>query len=158
VIFVTVGEQLPFDRLVRAVDQWARTRGRGDLFAQIGNGEYVPTAMEWTRFLEPDAFRRRLEQARVLVAHAGMGSILTALELEKPILILPRRAALREHRNDHQLATAQRLGQRGLVRVALDEAELERDLDRVDEFQAAPRIARHASAELLQAVREFVEA
>ena len=156
-IFVTVGEQLPFDRLVRTVDAWARERGRRDVFAQIGDGEYIPTGVEWARFLEPADFRARLAAASVIVAHAGMGSILTALELEKPILILPRRAALREQRNDHQLATAERLGERGLVHVALDERELERRLDQADALSAAPRIARRASEELLAAVREFVD-
>ncbi len=156
-IFVTVGEQLPFDRLVRAVDEWAGSQGRHDVFAQIGDGRYVPRNFEWTRFLEPDAFRNRLAAARILVAHAGMGSILTALELEKPILILPRRAALREHRNDHQLATAERLGEHGLVHVAMDEQELKRRLAEVEAFVAAPRIGRLASPELLRAVREFVD-
>ena len=156
-IFVTVGEQLPFDRLVRTVDVWARDRGRRDVFAQIGDGEYIPSGVEWARFLEPADFRARLAAASVIVAHAGMGSILTALELEKPILILPRRAALREQRNDHQLATAERLGERGLVHVALDERELERRLDQADALSAAPRIARRASEELLAAVREFVD-
>ncbi len=37
-IFVTVGEQLPFDRLVRAVDEWAAASGK-EVFAQIGNSE-----------------------------------------------------------------------------------------------------------------------
>jgi UDP-N-acetylglucosamine transferase subunit ALG13 len=157
VIFVTVGEQLPFDRLVRAVDAWARERGRRDVFAQIGDGEYVPSGVEWARFLEPADFRERLAAASMIVAHAGMGSILTALELEKPILILPRRAALREQRNDHQLATAERLGERGLVHVALDEQELQRRLDQLDALCAAPRISRRASEELLTAVREFVD-
>jgi UDP-N-acetylglucosamine transferase subunit ALG13 len=157
VIFVTVGEQLPFDRLVRTVDAWARDRGRRDVFAQIGDGEYIPSGVEWARFLEPADFRARLAAASVIVAHAGMGSILTALELEKPILILPRRAALREQRNDHQLATAERLGERGIVHIALDERELERRLDQADALSAAPRIARRASEELLAAVREFVD-
>lgn len=38
-IFVTVGHQTPFDRLIRLVDRWAEENMRHDLFAQIGHGE-----------------------------------------------------------------------------------------------------------------------
>ena len=58
-----------------------------------------------------------------------MGTILTALELGKPLLVMPRRAALGEHRNDHQLATVRRFAELGSVEVALDESELALKLD-----------------------------
>ena len=34
-IFATVGTQLPFDRLIAAVDRWAGTRPGREVFAQI---------------------------------------------------------------------------------------------------------------------------
>ena len=91
-----------------------------------------------------------------IVAHAGMGSILTALEYGKPILVMPRRGDLRETRNDHQVATAQRF--RGLphVAVAFDEQELVEKLDGLDRMMCGARIGPHASPELLAALREFV--
>jgi hypothetical protein len=39
-IFVTVGTQGQFDRLIRTVDEWADARGRTDLFAQTGPAVY----------------------------------------------------------------------------------------------------------------------
>jgi len=65
-----------------------------------------------------------------------MGTIITALELDKPILVMPRRGDLGETRNDHQLATARRLHALGLIEVALDEAELR---SRLDEFVRQPQ-------------------
>ncbi len=59
-----------------------------------------------------------MQAATAIVAHAGMGTILTALEMGKPLLVMPRRAALGEHRNDHQLATASRFAELGRVKVA----------------------------------------
>ena len=67
--------------------------------------------------------------ADAIVAHAGMGTILTALELGKPLLVLPRRASLGEHRNEHQLATARRFADTGRLAVAFDESELAQRLD-----------------------------
>ncbi len=155
-IFVTVGGQMPFDRLVRAVDTWAGRRKRTDVFAQIGETDFLPQHVLWTRFLARDEFRERILAAEAVVAHAGMGTIITALECEKPILVLPRRAALRETRNDHQFATAERLRERGLARVALDEEELARELDAIDRVPPSPRIRSQASDELLTAIRRFV--
>jgi UDP-N-acetylglucosamine transferase subunit ALG13 len=156
VIFVTVGAQMPFDRMCQAVDQWAAKRQRPDVFAQIGSTDWRPTAMKFTPMIDPPAFKKAMQECSVVVAHAGMGSILTALQYGKPILVMPRRGDLRETRNDHQIATAKRFKELGRVAVAFDEAELERELDRLGELRATERISPWASDELLNAVRAFV--
>src|SRR5262245_2413506 len=107
VIFVTVGAQMPFDRLVRSVDRWAGGRRRTDVVAQIGATDYHPSHMRWQPFLDSEAFGRRYREAQAIVAHAGTGSLITALQIGKPILVMPRRAGLRETRTDHQVATAE---------------------------------------------------
>lgn len=155
-ILVTVGAQMPFDRMVRAVDEWAGARGRSDVFAQIGETDYRPRHIQWTAFIEPDEFRRRVAEAHVLVAHAGMGSILTALEAGKPVLVMPRRGDLRETRSDHQVATARRFHDLGKVAVAFDEGELPEKLDRLDSLSAAGRISPWASDRLIGALSTFI--
>lgn len=157
-IFLTVGAQMPFDRLVRGVDQWACARARSDVFAQIGTTDYTPNSIEWSAFLEPPAFRERIERAAVIVAHAGMGSILTALQCGKPILVMPRRGDLRETRNDHQVATAERFKELGRVSVAMDESELPERLDEIHRLVATDPISPHASPELLGALKSFIHA
>lgn len=155
-IFVTVGTQLPFDRLVHAVDRWAAASGRDDVFVQAGPTEDPPRHVAWTAFLEPAEFERRCAEAQLLVAHAGMGTILGALVRGKPVLVMPRRADLREQRNDHQAATVRRLVERGLVHAAADERELEAMLGRVDELVARPPIGAHASPDLIDRLRRFI--
>lgn len=156
-IFVTVGAQMPFDRLVKTVDQWASDHGREDVFAQIGQTDYRPSRIQWTRFLDPGEFKRRYEAARVIVAHAGTGSIITALQLGKPILIMPRRASLRETRNDHQVATAEQFRHFGSVVVAWDEKELIARLEGVDDLDGRQAVGPYASHELVAAIRGFIE-
>ncbi|MFG0274867.1 MAG: glycosyltransferase [Phycisphaerales bacterium] len=155
-IFVTVGAQMAFDRLIGAVDAWAGERDRNDVFAQIGPSELTPSHMQWTNFLDPPAFRKRVQEADAIVAHAGMGSILTALEVGKPILVMPRLGRLRETRNDHQVATAERFLEMGRVAVAMDETELPSALDRLSALECGERISRWASPELLGALRAFI--
>lgn len=155
-IFVTVGTELPFDRMVRAVDEWAREQGRTDVFAQIGRTDWRPSFIPFAEFLEPAEINRWFARASTIVAHAGMGTILSALRYEKPILVMPRRAALGEQRNEHQLATAKRLLELDKIHVALDEHELRARLAGVEQLHARSRTGPYATASLLTAVREFI--
>jgi len=158
VIFVTVGAQMPFDRLVKAVDHWARASGRDDVFAQIGLSEYHPLNMQSTQFLSPEEFKHKYETAKVIVAHAGTGSLITALQLRKPILIMPRRASLRETRNDHQVATSEQFRRFDSVTVAWDENELIEKLGNIDNLCGGSQgIEPYASNELIKAMREFID-
>ena len=86
-----------------------------------------------------------------------MGTILSALQWEKPILVMPRRASLGEQRNEHQLATARRLSELGKVNVAMDEIELRSKLDRLGDLRAREKIGAFASADLITALRDFIE-
>jgi UDP-N-acetylglucosamine transferase subunit ALG13 len=158
VILVTVGAQMTFDRLVRGVDSWAAARGRSDVFMQVGVGGARPVHAQWVEFLEPAEFASRLDSCTALVAHAGMGSILSALEAGKPIVVMPRRGEFRETRNDHQVATAKRFRELGKVHVAMDESELPAALDALGGLSAAERIDPSASPALLAAVADFVHA
>ncbi len=156
-IFVTVGEQLPFDRLIRTVDSCALHLDQ-EVFAQIGQTEMRPVNIGYKPFLEPKEFRRCCESAEFIIAHAGMGTIIMALELGKPLLVMPRRVALAETRNDHQVATAKRFLKLDYISVAFDEKELEYKLFSFSEntliFSKRAQIA--PSAKLLQIIREFV--
>jgi UDP-N-acetylglucosamine transferase subunit ALG13 len=157
VIFVTVGTQLPFDRMVKTVDQWALRAGRDDVFAQIGPSEYKPRHIQWAHFIDADECRQRVEECTAVIAHAGMGSVITALELGKPIIVMPRDAKLNEHRNDHQLATARHLLRQGHVIVAFDEGHLEAKLEQIDSLRALGSITSAASNRLVHALRDFIE-
>lgn len=154
-IFVTVGAQMPFDRLVTWVDDYATAHERKDFAAQIGPSDLEPRSIEVLPFLDPQAFRARMEAASAVVAHAGMGTIITALELGKPILVVPRLGALGETRNDHQVATAKRLAEDDLVLAAYDEAEFARQMEVLEARQGGARIGAQASDSLLARVREF---
>ena len=156
-IFVTVGAQMPFDRLIRAVDDWTSSRGMvGKVFAQVGASIYQPKCLETAPFMDPSKFRARVEAAELIVAHAGMGSILTALEYSKPIIVMPRRAELGETRNNHQVATARRFVERHGVVAAFDEHELFKMLDQAEELPATLKIGSCASEDLISSVRTFI--
>src|SRR3989338_304387 len=152
-ILLTVGAQMPFDRLVKAVDQWAASHPDVHVYAQVGDSSYLPINIESTNFIQPVDFRARVQWADLIVAHAGMGSILMALQYGKPIVVMPRRGDLLETRNDHQVATATRFKTMGKVAVAIDEQELPGLLDDAATICAGGVISAEASKELIDAIR-----
>jgi UDP-N-acetylglucosamine transferase subunit ALG13 len=156
-IFVTVGTQGPFDRLVRTVDEWAGARGTTGVFAQTGPSDYCPKHISAEPFISPAEFARRVASAGLVIAHAGMGSIITALEQGKQIIVMPRRADLGEHRNDHQVATAKRFAEQGRILAAFDEQELLDKLDRLRTLNTAGPLIAEPSSELIATIRIFIE-
>ena len=123
-IFVTVGSMFPFERMIRMMDDWASQHPQEEVFAQIGNGKYEPRHMRWERIVTPDQYKQLARRCRFLVAHAGTGSVFTASEFGKPIILIPRRAADKEHTTDHQLDTAKWLENKPGIFVVWSEQQL----------------------------------
>ena len=161
-IFLTLGTQLPFDRLVRAMDIWCADTPDQTVFGQIATSSsenYLPKNFEWKDFVEPDEFKSLYEEADLIVAHAGMGSIITALTGAKRIMIMPRSAALNEHRNDHQMATANRFKDRENVYVADNEhvfSKLLTELIEVKYVAGYTKADEFAEPSLINAIRDFI--
>ena len=148
---------LPFDRLIRTVDAWAAAHPETPVLAQIGRGSYEPVHARFVRLMPPQDYARHVAEAELFVAHAGMGSIITAIEAGRPLLMLPRLRARGEHNTDHQLATVRNVANRPGLHVVADDADLGPAIDRLLAGSAAPApISEFASEELLANVRAFV--
>jgi UDP-N-acetylglucosamine--N-acetylmuramyl-(pentapeptide) pyrophosphoryl-undecaprenol N-acetylglucosamine transferase len=82
-----------------------------------------------------------IAEADLVVAHAGIGSALTALEAGKRPVLLPRRQAMGEHVDDHQVLIAEDLEHRHLA-VSRDVDELS-----VDDLRSAYTSAIRSSTD-----------
>ena len=65
-----------------------------------------------------DELQDAMLAADVVVAHAGTGTAMTAFELGRCPVLVPRRHAQDEHIDDHQVVTARALAERGLSSYA----------------------------------------
>ncbi len=151
-IFVATGTQLAFPRLISAMDQMAPDLEE-PVVAQIGPDTETRHHIETHTSLPPAQFEELFHEARVVVAHAGIGSILMAKRLHKPLIIVPRRHALKEHRNDHQLATAREVEGTIGVRVAWDIADLRALVQHQNPPAAEPTLSPQAER-LIQRVSD----
>jgi UDP-N-acetylglucosamine transferase subunit ALG13 len=154
-IFLTVGTIVPFDRLVRAVDEMAgRGIVPGPVFAQIGETAYAPQHMEYAQLLSRQDFERHMAEADFVIAHAGVGTMIAALEWHKRLIVVPRKPG--EHVGDHQLQTARRFAALGHVLVAYEVTDLPAQFARVRSFVPTPRVAQ--PERVVERIRRFMEA
>ena len=148
---------MSFDRMIEWVDEWAMSENRNDVVAQIGPSDFEPRTLKVLPFMAPPQYRERMASADAIIAHAGMGSILNALELAKPIVVIPRLSRLGETRNDHQVGTAKRLSEEGLVLTANTPGRLAEQMRALTERSVLQPIGAHAQDSLLTRLRDFAE-
>ncbi|QTF91290.1 glycosyltransferase [Halomonas sp. BM-2019] len=111
-ILFAAGTQFPFPRLDEVVLGVARKRPAWPLVYQAGPGASLQRFVSLPNLqarplFEAEHYRQLFAEAELVVTHAGMGNILACLEQGKPFLMMPRLARLGEHRNDHQVDTAE---------------------------------------------------
>ena len=121
---VSLGSELwPFTRAVERVRQLLP---QATIEWQVGVTEYELSGHLLRQWLPADELRTAIRQSDVVVMHAGVGSVLVALESGKIPVILPRRKRHREMVDDHQIEVAALLADRGLA-VSVDPDDLSID-------------------------------
>jgi UDP-N-acetylglucosamine transferase subunit ALG13 len=95
--------------------------------------------------------------ADAIVGHAGIGTLFAALERGKPIVVMPRRADLRETRNDHQIATARRFEALAGVVVAWDQNALMERLEALDRAKPTLSLKSESQGTLVRRIAEFID-
>lgn len=121
-IVVTTGtNERPFDRLVRAAAALAIDE---QLLVQYGSSRVAHGEGEWVDFLSFEDLADAMRRARVVVSHAGVGSIMLARSCGKTPIVVPRLLARAEAVDDHQLHLGRRLAALGLLTLIEDESRL----------------------------------
>lgn len=156
-IFATVGTQLPFNRLIDTLDKLHKNQTISKCFAQVGPKGKKPQSIDFSATLTPLQFAKHIANCKVIVSHAGMGTILTAMRFGKPIIIMPRRKKYGEHRNDHQLATVANLEGRAGIHIAQDETSLTEQLLHIHSLKASRCASSCAEPKLISAISQFIE-
>jgi UDP-N-acetylglucosamine transferase subunit ALG13 len=111
VIFVTLGTQAyPFDRLLRGLEGLEE-----ELVVQGGPSTFRPAGATWVDYLEYAPLLEQVRRARVVVSHAGIGTVMTVVAEGKRPVVVPRLHRYGEAVDDHQVPIARRLAEVGLV-------------------------------------------
>ncbi|MGY1812850.1 glycosyltransferase [Blastococcus sp. SYSU D00820] len=115
-VFVTLGTIKPyrFDSLVENVKKLLSPRH--EVRWQVGATTYADLPGEVALEVSGDTMSEWMRWCDILVTHAGVGTVLQALELGLEPIVVPRRASRGEHVDDHQEQIAELLANKGLAR------------------------------------------
>lgn len=151
-IFVTVGtNEARFERLVRAV---AALPNDEPFVIQHGHSPAIPRPnCELVDFLPYEAMVETMRSARVVVTHAGVGSVMVALSNGKRPVVVPRRKALGEAVDDHQLQLGRRFAQAGFVTLVETQPALAEAVGQDDWTATLP----NETSALADELRDFLE-
>lgn len=123
-IYVTVGTMhLDFPRLIREMDVIGAITGER-IVAQIGMSSTIPMHCDYFDFKPREEVLAIQKEARVIVSHAGIGSVIDALRVGRPVVFVPRLKRFGEHNSNHQIEIAEAMQRRGWGRMVLDIDEL----------------------------------
>ena len=78
----------------------------------------------WVELMAFDELVDTMARVDNVVCHAGVGTIMTALQRGHTPVVIPRQARHGEHVDDHQLEIAHRFVERGLIRCVTSETDL----------------------------------
>ena len=116
----------------RALDWVLGAVGEEAVVVQHGATPPRPQAgprIEWHESLSYDELTRRMREADVVVGHAGVGTLMTAIELGHKPVAIPRLRRCGEHVDDHQLDIAREMDRAGYVAGCFSPQELSAALD-----------------------------
>lgn len=115
-VFVTIGTSEPFDRLMAVIDGIRDP----DLVVQCADSKGAPARARTFDYLPYDDLVQMIREADVVVAHAGVGTILTVLHEGKRPVVVTRLKRHGEAIDDHQVPIARRLAEAGIVSLVED--------------------------------------
>lgn len=116
-ILVTLGTQdKSFKRLLKQIDKEIENGNiKEEVIVQAGHTKYTSKNMKIFDFLPPEEFSKLFDKARLLITHAGIGTILGALKKGKTVIVVPRLKKHKEHTNDHQLEILKQFDKYGYI-------------------------------------------
>ena len=122
-IFVTIGmNDAPWNGLFFRMDDYAARTGE-EVIMQVGNTGFEGKHTECFKFGTNDSMKEIYDRADMIVCHAGLGTILNALERNIPVVMIPRVVVVPELTRDQQGAVAEKVEKigRGVVVNDLDD-------------------------------------
>ena len=109
-----------FDPLLQRCEELSK---KYDFFGQIGSSRFVPS-FPHVRLLSPQALACKVQEAELVVSHAGCGMLSLIYRYRKKAVVVPKQKRYGEL-NDGQVELARRWCQMGLGVLCLDVLKLE---------------------------------
>lgn len=155
-LFVPLGTQkFPFGRIITALNRL------------VEQGIYKPDEIVMQSALYPvkpvfahfglipnDDFNRFMQEAEVVVTHSGVNSIISCMEMGKPLVVCPRLHEYGEHVDNHQMEIAMLMHDKYDVLICTDMKDLPELIEKAKIYKYKPWVSHRE--ELLKAIKELI--
>lgn len=156
-ILVLLGTQNnDFTRLLREV-QNNIDNGiiKEDVVVQAGSTKFESKDMKIFSLVPTDELLKLQEQARVIITHGGVGSIISSIKLGKKVIAIPRLAKYGEHVNDHQIQIVESFAKNGLIKGIFDIEKLGETLEKIESF--SPTVFKSNTGNMIKIIENFID-
>lgn len=156
-ILVTLGTQdKQFKRLLDIVQKEIDKGNIKDkVIVQAGYTKYKSNDMEIFDLIDTDELSKLTSQCDIIITHGGVGSIITALEKNKKVIVAPRLAKYSEHINDHQLQITDNFSKKGYILPLYEENDLGEILKKAEKFK--PNKFKSNTNNMIKLISKFIE-
>ncbi|WP_080485170.1 PssE/Cps14G family polysaccharide biosynthesis glycosyltransferase, partial [Oenococcus oeni] len=120
--FLILGTQkFQINRLIKSIDSLVASNEISEnVFAQIGNSDYLPVNFPYKKFLNYQDFISKISESNIVITHGGVGSIMDSLKMHKKVIAIPRLKKFGEHVDNHQIEIIQALGNENVLYPLFD--------------------------------------
>jgi len=134
-IFVVLGTQrFPMNRVIDKIDNLIEIGflNKNKIVIQNGHSKNSKYA-ENLGMIDESAFNNYIKNSDIVITHGGTSSIIKALRNNKKTIIIPRRADLREHVDNHQFEISDMFKNNGYAEVVLDIEDLKEAIINIEQ-------------------------
>ena len=156
-ILVLLGTQNnSFHRLLEKIDDLINKKIiKEEVIVQAGYTKYETKNMKILDFVTSNQLEKMQKEARIIITHGGVGSIITSLKMGKKVIGVPRLHQYSEHVNDHQTQIVELFSQKGYIIGVLNLDDMEKALKEIETFE--PKKYEKDNRKMLKLIEDFID-
>lgn len=128
---------------------------REEVIVQAGSTKFESKDMKMFSLIPTDELLKLQEQARIIITHGGVGSIISSIKMGKKVIAIPRLAKYGEHVNDHQIQIVESFASNGLIKGVFNIEELGKTLEKIEEF--SPTVFKSNTENMIKIIENFID-
>ena len=156
-ILVLLGTQNnSFSRLLKEIDKCIENQIiKEEVIVQAGHTKFISDNMEIFDFIANNKLSELISEARIIISHGGVGSILTGIKKGKKVIAVPRLKEYGEHVNNHQLQIVENFDTKGFIIGLFNMEDLEKILADIDNF--CPNKFVSNSQKIIDIISDYID-
>ena len=105
-----------------------------EVIVQSGFTKYKSNKMKIFDMISKEELKQYVKKANIVITHGGVGSIQMALQENKKVIAVPRKAQYSEHVNDNQCQIVKTFDEKGYIIGTTGIEDLEQALKKIKNF------------------------